>query len=146
MLGQAIRQAVGDKAGMKLSLIHILISYGMGEKSIVEIADALASGMDVSDITYVRGTVFKARNKNSFYDEIYLPAYEEMKADKKLYAQSFKIQYDNTDPFTGKMLVEAYPHEVYVVQNPPAMPLTQEEMDDIYALPYTCLLYTSRCV
>ena len=113
-----------------------LISYGMGEKSIVEIADALASGMDVSDITYVRGTVFKARNKNSFYDEIYLPAYEEMKADKKLYAQSFKIQYDNTDPFTGKMLVEAYPHEVYVVQNPPAMPLTQEEMDDIYALPY----------
>lgn len=114
-----------------------LISYGMGEKSIVEIADALASGMDVSDITYVRGTVFKARNKNSFYDEIYLPAYEEMKADKKLYAQSFKIQYDNTDPFTGKMLVEAYPHEVYVVQNPPAMPLTQEEMDDIYALPYT---------
>ena len=114
-----------------------LISYGMGEKSIVEIADALASGMDVSDITYVRGTVFKARNKNSFYDEIYLPAYEEMKADKKLYAQSFKIQYDNTDPFTGKMLVEAYPHEVYVGQNPPAMPLTQEEMDDIYALPYT---------
>ena len=114
-----------------------LISYGMGEISIVEIADALASGMDVSDITYVRGTVFKARNKNSFYDEIYLPAYEEMKADKKLYAQSFKIQYDNTDPFTGKMLVEAYPHEVYVVQNPPAMPLTQEEMDDIYALPYT---------
>ena len=114
-----------------------LISYGMGEKSIVEIADALASGMDVSDITYVRGTVFKARNKNSFYDEIYLPAYEEMKADKKLYAKSFKIQYDNTDPFTGKMLVEAYPHEVYVVQNPPAMPLTQEEMDDIYALPYT---------
>ena len=109
----------------------------MGERSIVEIADALASGMDVSDITYVRGTVFKARNKNSFYDEIYLPAYEEMKADKKLYAQSFKIQYDNTDPFTGKMLVEAYPHEVYVVQNPPAMPLTQEEMDDIYALPYT---------
>ena len=114
-----------------------LISYGMGEKSIVEIADALASGMDVSDITYVRGTVFKARNKNSFYDEIYLPAYEEMKADKKLYAQSFKIQYDNTDPFTGKMLVEAYPHEVYVVQNPPAMPLSREEMDDIYALPYT---------
>ena len=114
-----------------------LISYGMGEKSIVEIADALASGMDVSDITYVRGTVFKARNKNSFYDEIYLPAYEEMKADKKLYAQSFKIQYDNTDPFTGKMLVEAYPHEVYVVQNPPAMPLTQEEMDEVYDLPYT---------
>lgn len=59
-----------------------LISYGMGEKSIVEIADALASGMDVSDITYVRGTVFKARNKNSFYDEIYLPAYEEMKQTK----------------------------------------------------------------
>ncbi len=114
-----------------------LISYGMGEKSIIEIADALNSGMDVADITYIKGTVFKARRTDAFYDEIRLPAYETVKESKKEYAKSFKIQYDNTDPFTGKMLVEEYPHNVYVVQNPPQEPLTMQEMDRVYDLPYT---------
>ncbi|MBQ8527717.1 MAG: YgiQ family radical SAM protein [Lachnospiraceae bacterium] len=114
-----------------------LISYGMGERSIVEIAEALDSGMDISDITYVKGTVFKTRTEDSFYEELRLPAYEEMKQSPQKYAESFKIQYDNTDPFTGKMLVEEYPHNVYVVQNPPQPPLTTEEMDRIYSLPYT---------
>lgn len=113
-----------------------LISYGMGEKSIVEIADALNSGMAVSDITFVRGTVYKTKNTDLFYDEIMLPSYDEMKANKLLYADSFKKQYDNTDPFTGKVLVEPYPNGVYVVQNPPSEPLTMDEMDDVYALPY----------
>ncbi len=114
-----------------------IISYGMGERSIVEIADALDGGMPVSDITFIKGTVFKARSTDSFYDEIILPSFETMQADKKAYAKSFKTQYDNTDPFTGKMLVEEYPHQVYVVQNPPQEPLSQEEMDRIYDLPYT---------
>lgn len=114
-----------------------LISYGMGEKSIVEIADALDSGMSVSDITFIKGTVFKARSTDSFYDEIMLPSFETMQADKKVYAKSFKIQYDNTDPFTGKMLIEEYPHNVFVVQNPPQEPLSEQEMDRIYVLPYT---------
>jgi len=114
-----------------------IISYGMGERSIVEIADALDGGMPVGDITFIKGTVFKARSTDSFYDEIILPSFETMQADKKAYAKSFKTQYDNTDPFTGKMLVEEYPHQVYVVQNPPQEPLTQEEMDRIYDLPYT---------
>lgn len=114
-----------------------LISYGMGERSIVEIADALAGGMPVSDITFIKGTVFKARNLDACYDEIRLPSYEAMSADKEEYAKSFKIQYDNTDPYTGRMLVEEYPHDVYVVQNPPQKPLTQQEMDRIYDLPYT---------
>ena len=114
-----------------------IISYGMGEKSIVEIADALSGGLAVSDITFIKGTVFKARTEDCFYDEIRLPSYEEAKADKKLYAKSFKTQQDNTDPFTGKMLVEEYPHSVYVVQNPPQEPLTTEEMDFVYALPYS---------
>lgn len=114
-----------------------LISYGMGERSIVEIADALAGGMPVSDITFVKGTVFKARNRDAFYNEICLPSFETMSDDKKEYAKSFKIQYDNTDPYTGHMLVEEYPHEVYVVQNPPQEPLTQQEMDRVYDLPYT---------
>lgn len=114
-----------------------LISYGMGERSIVEIADALAGGMPVSDITFIKGTVFKARNLDACYDEIRLPSYETMSGRKEEYAKSFKIQYDNTDPYTGRMLVEEYPHDVYVVQNPPQEPLTQEEMDRIYDLPYT---------
>ncbi len=113
-----------------------LISYGMGEKTIVEIADALASGMNISELTFIRGTVYKTRSEDSFYEEIRLPAFEIMQNKKKEYARSFKTQYDNTDPFTGKMLVEEYPHQVYVVQNPPQEPLTTEEMDRVYALPY----------
>ena len=113
-----------------------LISYGMGEKAIVEIADALQSGMDVNDITFVKGTVYKTKNTDLFYDEIRLPSYDQMKEQKRFYAESFKIQYDNTDPFTGKVLVEEYPNSVFVVQNPPQPPLSTQEMDDIYALPY----------
>lgn len=114
-----------------------LISYGMGERSIVEIADALAGGMPVGDITFVKGTVFKARSLDACYDEIRLPSYETMNGCKEEYAKSFKIQYDNTDPYTGRMLVEEYPHDVYVVQNPPQEPLSQQEMDRIYDLPFT---------
>ncbi len=113
-----------------------LISYGMGEKSIVEIADALAAGIAAKDITFVAGTVYKTKDCGSIYDGITLPSYEEMKADKLHYAQSFAIQYENTDPFNAKCLIEPYPNNVCVVQNPPQTPLTQEEMDKIYALPY----------
>lgn len=113
-----------------------LICYGMGEKSIVQIADALDSGMDVKDITYIPGTVFKTRDLSLAYDPIILPSFDEMKEDKLNYAKSFKIQSENTDPYNGKTLVEPYPNGVYVVQNPPQEPLTQMEMDDVYDLPY----------
>lgn len=113
-----------------------LISYGMGEKSIVQIAEALYSGMDVNDITYIPGTVFKTKNLDLAYDPIILPSYEDMKMDKLNYARSFKIQSENTDPFNGKTLVESYPNGMYVVQNPPQEPLTKQEMDDVYDLPY----------
>ena len=113
-----------------------LISYGMGEKSIVQIAEALDSGIDVNDITYIPGTVFKTKNLDLAYDPIILPSYEDMKMDKLNYARSFKIQSENTDPFNGKTLVESYPNGMYVVQNPPQEPLTKQEMDDVYDLPY----------
>ncbi len=113
-----------------------LISYGMGEKSIVEIADALASGIAVKDITFIPGTVFKTRDISGIYDSVILPSYEAMKEDPKQYAESFWTQYCNTDPFTGKTLVEAYPNGIFVVQNPPQPPLTTLEMDEIYDLPY----------
>ena len=113
-----------------------LISYGMGEKSIVEIADALASGIAVKDITFIAGTVYKTKNIEHIYDGEVLPSYDDMKANPAKYAESFQTQYCNTDPFTGKTLIEAYPGGVYVVQNPPSLPLTTEEMDAVYDLPY----------
>ncbi len=113
-----------------------LISYGMGEKSIVEIADALNSGIAAKDITFVPGTVYKTKDINNIYDHIILPSYETMKADSAEYARSFAIQYQNTDFCNGKQLVEPYPNQIYVVQNPPQTPLTMQEMDDVYALPY----------
>lgn len=113
-----------------------LISYGMGEKSIVEIADALASGIAVKDITFIPGTVYKTKDIEGVYDGIQLPSYGAMKEELRRYAESFQIQYCNTDPFTGKALIEEYPNGVYVVQNPPQPPLTTQEMDTVYDLPY----------
>ena len=113
-----------------------LISYGMGERSIVEIADALKSGIAVGDITFIDGTVYKAKDLSSVYDAVTLPSHEELKKDKLNYARSFYVQYCNTDPFSGKRLVESYSDHLYVVQNPPAKPLSQPEMDRVYSFPY----------
>ncbi len=112
-----------------------LLMYGMGEKSIVEIADALNAGMDVKDITYIDGTVFKTASLDDSLPTIVLPAFEKLKENKRSYAESFKIQYGNCDPFTAKRLAEPY-GKLFVVQNPPQKPLTTEEMDAVYALPY----------
>ena len=120
-----------------------LISYGMGERSIVEIAEALESGIDIKDICFIPGTVYKTKDISGItgaaqdeYNAVILPSYKEMVHTPEKYAQSFGIQYQNTDPFTGRTLVEEYPQGVYVVQNPPQKPLSTVEMDDIYALPY----------
>ncbi|MCI8922986.1 MAG: YgiQ family radical SAM protein [Lachnospiraceae bacterium] len=120
-----------------------LVSYGMGEKSIVEIADALNSGIAVKDITFIPGTVYRTkdisgviRGDGDSRDGIMLPSYEAVKNDPAVYAQSFGIQYQNTDAVTAKPMAEEYPNGVYVVQNPPMMPLSVEEMDAVYALPY----------
>ena len=113
-----------------------VISYGMGEHSIVELAEALDAGIPVEDITYIAGTVVKAKLLDSIYDAEILPSFEDLKADKMNYARSFYTQYLNTDAFNGKRLVEPYSDHLYVVQNPPAAPLTQMEMDDVYSLPY----------
>lgn len=113
-----------------------IISYGMGERSIVEIADALASGIDVKDITFIDGTVFKTKDETIIYDAIKLPDYDVIKEDKRIFAKSFYTQYCNTDPFVAKRLYEPYGDTTFVVQNPPQKPLTQEEMDNTYALPY----------
>ncbi|MBP5271574.1 MAG: YgiQ family radical SAM protein [Clostridia bacterium] len=125
-----------------------LVSYGMGEHSIIEIAEALDSGIPVGDVTFIDGTVYKNLVEEDIYDAIRLPDYAAVSAAngatdphiaqkaKKAYARSFQIQYENTDPVTGRRLYEAYEDGWFVVQNPPAKPLTMQEMDDVYALPY----------
>ena len=113
-----------------------ILMYGMGEHAVVELAEALQSGIPVSEITFIDGTVYKTKSLESVYDAEVLPSFLEIKLDKTQYAKSFYTQYCNTDPFSGKRLVEPYGEHLYVVQNPPSKPLTMQEMDDIYALPY----------
>ncbi len=113
-----------------------MISYGMGEHSIVEIADALDAGIAVEDLTFIRGTVYRSRTLEHLERPVILPSYEEVCKDRRTYAESFALQYRNTDALTAHPLAESYGTRGYVVQNPPALPLTQQEMDDVYDLPY----------
>ena len=114
-----------------------ILSYGMGEHSMIEIAEALDSGIGVRDITYVRGTCYRTKDISGVpEDAIILPDYDSLTRDRLEYARSFYTQYINTDPYSAKTLVEGYGNRGYVVQNPPAYPLTQMEMDDVYDLPY----------
>ena len=133
-----------------------LLIYGMGELSIVEVADALDSGIAVSDITYVAGTVYKTRDVSGlagadpagslplnaevsdggYRDAVILPDYESMREDPLKYAESFGVQYRNADPFSGRQMIEQYGEHRYIVVNPPQRPLTMQEMDDVYELPY----------
>ncbi len=113
-----------------------LLSYGMGEHSIVEVADALAAGLSIHDITFIDGTVVRAKSLEHVYDYELLPSFDSMQDDNLNYARSFNVQYQNSDPFTGKRLVEPYSDHEFVVQNPPSKPLTTSEMDAVYRLPY----------
>ncbi len=114
-----------------------LLMYGMGEHSVLEIAEALQAGIPVKEITYVRGTVFRCHSLSELSGEYeLLPSYPAILESKEEYARSYYRQYQNTDALTAKRLVEPYKEKEYVVQNPPALPLTTEEMDEVYALPY----------
>lgn len=113
-----------------------ILMYGMGEHAVVELAEALQSGIPVSEITFINGTVYKTKSLESVYEAERLPSFSEITTNKAAYAKSFYLQYCNTDPFSGKRLVEPYQENLYIVQNPPAKPLTMQEMDDLYALPY----------
>lgn len=111
-----------------------LLIYGMGERQIREIARELASGKRANELTGIRGTVYKSRTLPEDVETV-LPPFAEIASDKRKYAESFAIQYENTDPFRGKKLAEPY-ENYYIIQNPPALPLTQKELDAVYELPY----------
>lgn len=112
-----------------------LLIYGMGEHQILEIAQCLSTGIDIKDITFIKGTVYKSKSIEAAYDYIQLSDYETIINSKKSYAESFLIQYNNTDAITAKTLIEKY-KDYYVVQNPPSLPLSRSELDSVYALNY----------
>jgi len=113
-----------------------LLVYGMAEKTIVEIAQALDREIAIKDLTYILGTVYKTRDIGHLYEPLILPSFDSIKQDKLEYCRSTKIQYENTDAINASTLVEPYPDGWYVVVNTPAYPLTTQEMDDIYGLPF----------
>lgn len=114
-----------------------ILSYGMGERSITRIAELLDKGIPVKKIRDVAGTVvFTERNFRPKKEYIELPSYNEIKEHKEMYARSFKIQYQNCDHATGKVLCESY-DEGLLVQNPPSKPLSTKELDELAQLPYT---------
>ncbi|MDD4780017.1 MAG: YgiQ family radical SAM protein [Tissierellia bacterium] len=112
-----------------------LLVYGMGEKSIIQIAEALESGIPIEEITFIKGTVYRTRDIERAFEPIMLPSFQEVSSSKEKYAESFKLQFENTDPISGKTLVEKYGN-IYVIQNPPMDTLSQMELDDIYDLNY----------
>ena len=113
-----------------------LLIYGMGERAVVEIAEALDAGIAVKDITWIAGTCYKTKQYEQDQDTVVLPSYPEIVASKEAYCKSFAMAYRNNDDISGKRLVEPYTDSVYVVQNQPQPPLSRQELDDVYELPY----------
>lgn len=112
-----------------------LLLYGMGEHQIVELAEALDSGIPIEEITFIRGSVYKTKDESRPYDFIKLPDFKEIIQSKRVFAKGFLLQYENTDAITAKTLVEKY-DEWLVVQNPPSLPLETSELDNVYSLNY----------
>ncbi len=119
-----------------------ILMYGMGERSIIALAEALDSGREIHEIHEVPGTCFRVNTSDEFSDAIMLPSYSDVASDKKCYLDAFRIQFEEQDPFRGRVLIQ--PHEKgFLVQNPPQPPLSREEMDATYALPFTRLPHPS---
>ncbi|WP_434132912.1 YgiQ family radical SAM protein [Sporomusa sphaeroides] len=112
-----------------------LLIYGMGEKQIKDLAVQLAAGIGIENIRDIPGTCYRTERLEHLWDYAEVPGYQEVVNSKADFAQAFKIQYLEQDPIRGKIIVQGY-GEQYVVQNPPAMPLSTQEMDEIYDLPY----------
>ncbi|MEW9123208.1 MAG: YgiQ family radical SAM protein [Thermotaleaceae bacterium] len=113
-----------------------LLVFGMGEYQILEIAENLKNGLDIKYMHHIAGTCYRTEDIDNLYGYIELPSYEKVAEDKSIYAKAFKIQYEEQDALRGKVLVQKHSN-AYIVQNPPAMPLSQVELDRIYGLGYT---------
>ena len=113
-----------------------LLVYGMSERQIVEVANALNDGFEPKYIRHVNGTCYVADSKDEIYDDyVEIPSFKEVSSNKEVYAKAFKIQYDEQDPYRGKVIIQRH-GDKYLVQNKPEPPLNREELDAVYALPY----------
>jgi len=112
-----------------------LLIYGMGEKQVVKIAKLLDDGVDIKLITQVLGTCYVTEDIENISSYIEIASYKEVCRDIKKYSEAFKIQYDEQDPIRGNGIVQKHTNK-YLVQNKPEMPLTREELDKVYNLPY----------
>ncbi len=113
-----------------------LLIYGMGERAVIEIAEALDSGIDVKDITWIRGTCYRGKRPDDDGKTVFLPSFSEVSESKERYCESFALQYRNNDDISGRRLAEQYTDTVYVIQNVPQSPLSEEELDRVYELPF----------
>ena len=112
-----------------------LLMYGMGEHSMIEIADRLVAGEDVKTIRDVRGTCYLCDPRETPYGAVQCPSFKEVSENKELYAKSCRIQYDQQDEVYGKTIIQRHGDKM-LVQNPPALSLTTAELDEVYSLPY----------
>ena len=112
-----------------------LLMYGMGEHSMIEIADRLAAGEDVKTIRDVRGTCYLCDPRETPYGAVQCSSFKEVSENKELYAKSCRIQYDQQDEVYGKTIIQRHGDKM-LVQNPPALSLTTAELDEVYSLPY----------
>ena len=112
-----------------------ILIYGMGERAIIEIAEALDSGIEAKYIGWINGTCVR-RSELEDSDTLLLPTFDEISNDKDKYCESFMIQYTNNDHITGQKIAEQYDENTFIIQNPPQAPLEREELDDIYDLPF----------
>ncbi|OPJ60120.1 YgiQ family radical SAM protein [Clostridium oryzae] len=112
-----------------------LLVYGMGEKTIVQIAELLRYGKNIKDMTDIRGTVYITKDISNLKDYVLVPPYEEVLESKDAFGESYKLEYNEQDPIRGKGIIQQHETE-YVVQNPPQLPLTQDEMDYFSSIQY----------
>ncbi len=112
-----------------------LLMYGMGEKSIVECANWVADGMNPAELPRLRGVCYMSRTADPTC--LQLPSHQEVMTDRKKYCEAFTLQYDEQDPIRGKRMCQQQDKDRYLIQNQPSLPLTREEHDAVYELPFT---------
>ncbi len=113
-----------------------ILIYGMGERAVLEIAEALEAGIEAKDIGWIRGTCVRRRDPDIYEDDLLLPPFAQIRASKRTYAESFAMQYRSNDAVNGQRLLEEYEDGYYVIQNPPQPPLERQDLDDLYGLPF----------
>lgn len=112
-----------------------LLIYGMGEKPIIQIAEMLNYGSSIENLTNIKGTCYLTKTLDKVKDYVEIPSFEEVSTDKMAYNEAYKVEYNEQDPVRGKILVQKH-GDRYLVQNIQQEPLTNEEMDFTYDLPY----------